>query len=365
MIPISQPSIGPREIELVTEAISSGWISSIGKFIEAFEHGFADFCGVRHCVAVANGTVGLHLALATLDIGLGDEVLVPDLTFVATANAVRMTGATPVFVDALPDSWCMNPKDCLAKLTPRTRAIVPVHLYGHPAAMDEIMEIARAHALRVIEDAAEAHGALYRDRRVGTIGDLGVFSFYGNKILTTGEGGAIVTSSEDLANRAAHLRDHAMSKERRYWHTETGYNYRMTNLQAAVGVAQLTQVGDFLARRREILDVYRHYLAPNGLDLNPTVGDVTPVNWMTSIVINGIAREARDEVIRILRESGVDTRPFFFPVSEFPMYRTTSGVVSSALSKSGLNLPTFIGLRDEDIAHVSRSLLAALDEVAY
>ena len=214
MIPISKPIISHEEIRLVTEAVSSGWVSSMGHYIESFERGFAEFCGVRHCVAVSNGTVAIHLALKVLDIGEGDEVIVPDLTFVATANAVVLAGAKPVMADVRPSDWCMDPVAVARMVTPRTRAIIPVHLYGHPCEMDELRKIAGANNLSIIEDAAEAHGAKYRGELVGGLGDCATFSFYGNKIITTGEGGALTTNSDEIARRARMLRDHGMSKDR-------------------------------------------------------------------------------------------------------------------------------------------------------
>ena|SRR5579872_5902227 len=258
MIPISKPVISPREIQYVTDAVSSGWVSSQGHYLEQFEQKFAEFCNVKHCISTANGTVAIHLALMVLDIGPGDEVIVPDLTFAATANAVILAGAKPVIVDVCKDDWCIDPESVLKNITSKTKAIIPVHLYGHPCKMDELYKIAQDYHLKIIEDAAEAHGAEYRGKRVGGLGDCATFSFYGNKIITTGEGGCITTHSDSIAERARLLRDHGMKKERRYWHTEVGYNYRITNLQAALGLAQLERINDFLADRKRILETYRH-----------------------------------------------------------------------------------------------------------
>lgn len=356
MISISKPTITSEDIRLVTDAVSSGWVSSQGAYIERFEREFADFCGVRHCVAVSNGTVAIHLALKVLNIGRGDEVIVPDLTFVATANAVVLAEATPVIADVRPSDWCLDPESVESLITPRTRAIIPVHLYGHPAAMDELRTLAQKHKLKIIEDAAEAHGAEYRGRKVGGLGDCATFSFYGNKIITTGEGGAITTDSGEVAQRARFLRDHGMSKERRYWHTEVGYNYRMTNLQAALGVAQLGQIATFLAERARILENYRRHLAPHGVTLNPHLGDTCPVNWITCVLLDGVSREERDLVIARLHEVGVDTRPFFYPLSALPMYARKPGPVSVDLSVRGINLPTYPGLPEADIERICQTL---------
>jgi perosamine synthetase len=364
MIPISQPTISNEDIQLVTDAVTSGWVSSIGKYIERFEREFAEFCGVRHCVSTANGTVAIHLALKVLGIGQGDEVIVPDLTFVATANAVTLAGATPVMADVRRSDWCLDPASVERMITSRTKAIIPVHLYGHPCEMDELRSLAHARGgLKIIEDAAEAHGAVYRGRRVGGLGDMGTFSFYGNKIVTTGEGGAITTDSDEVADRARFLRDHGMSRQKRYWHTEVGYNYRLTNLQAALGVAQMTRIEEFIGERDRILDTYRHYLAPRGFTLNPHLEGTRPVNWMTCVLIEGFDRSGRDRLIELLRDKGVDSRPFFYPLTALPMYRGNVGPVAEALSMGGLNLPTFPGLRESEIASVSEAVMQSVDQL--
>lgn len=358
MIPVSKPTITSVDIHHVTDAVSSGWVSSQGPYIERFEREFADLCGVRHCVALSNGTVAIHLALKALNIGRGDEVIVPDLTFVATANAVVLAEATPVIADVRFSDWCMDPISVERLITPRTRAIIPVHLYGHPAAMDELRALAQKHKFKIIEDAAEAHGANYRGHEVGGLGDCATFSFYGNKIITTGEGGAITTDSDEVAERVRFLRDHGMSKDRRYWHTEVAYNYRMTNLQAALGVAQLGQLGSFMAERDRILESYRYHLAKHGVTLNPHLADTRPVNWITCALFDDVSRDERDAVIaRLHKEEGIDTRPFFYPVSALPMYSRASGPVSEDLSARGMNLPTYPGLPEADIKRICETLL--------
>lgn len=362
MIPISQPKISQREINYVTDAVRSGWVSSLGAYVDKFEEGFAAFCGTNHAVSVGNGTVGLHLAMKVLGIGPGDEVIVPNLTFVATANTVVTAGATPVMVDVRPDTYCIDPDAIAAAITKNTKAIIPVHLYGHPADMPAIMDLARQRGLYVIEDAAEAHGASIAGQRVGSFGDCGVFSFYGNKIITSGEGGMITTNNSDLYQRARHLRDHAMSKDVRYWHTEVGYNYRMTNIQAALGLAQLEQIDDFIGARDAIISQYRLRLEGHGIACNPVV-NARPVNWISCAVVEGLARKERDETMAILRRQGIDTRPFFFPMSMFPMYenRAHAGTpVSHRLSESGFNLPTFVGMTEAQIAAVCSAFLDAV-----
>ena len=362
MIPISQPRISQREIDYVTDAVRSGWVSSLGPYVDRFEQDFAAFCGTRYAVSVSNATVGLHLALKVLGVGPGDEVIVPDLTFVATANAVATAGATPVMVDVRADTYCIDAEMIEAAITPRTRAIMPVHLYGHPADMAAIGALAKKHGLHVIEDAAEAHGAAIGGKRVGGFGNCGVFSFYGNKIITSGEGGMITTDDADFYAQARHLRDHAMSTQVRYWHTEVGYNYRMTNIQAALGLAQLEQIDTFLSERMALLAAYRSALEPRGIICNPVIG-AEPVNWISCAVVPGLSRVRRDAIAVRLREKGVDTRPFFFPMSMFPMYaqhQRFKTPVSHRLSESGFNLPTFIGLTTEDVAVICEGFLEVL-----
>ncbi len=363
MIPVSNPLISQTELDYVSDAVRSGWVSSLGAYIDAFETRFAAYCGTKYALTVSNGTVGLHLALVALGVRSGDEVIVPDLTFVATANAVRMAQAEPVMVDVCRDTYCIDPEQVVRAITSRTKAILPVHLYGHPADMTALREIAQAHKLHLIEDAAEAHGAFMHGNRTGAMGDCGVFSFYGNKIITSGEGGMITTDDPVLFQRLKYLRDHAMSKEIRYWHTEVGYNYRMTNIQAALGLAQLEKIDQFIARRATLLEQYRTLLAPHGVECNPAALGAQPVNWMTCAVVEGLGREQRDKVIALMREQGVDSRPFFFPVSSLPMYRGASNPVSQLLSDNGFNLPTYVDLTSEQVSQICTTFMQALDSV--
>jgi perosamine synthetase len=359
MIPVSQPKLSKLELDYVTDAVKSGWVSSLGPYIDTFERKFAEYCGTQYAVSVSNATVGLHLALKVLGIGDGDEVIIPDLTFVATANVVKMAQANPVMVDVIRDTYCIDPVEIVKAITPKTRAIIPVHLYGHPANMPAIMKIAREHNLYVVEDAAEAHGASINGLRVGAFGDCGVFSFYGNKIITSGEGGMITTNDFDFYTKTRLLRDHAMSKEIRYWHTEIGYNYRMTNMQAALGLAQLEQIDDFIDFRANLLVEYRKLLEPHGVKCNPCV-EAEPTNWMTCAVIDGLKRDQRDQIIAHMRNHGVDARPFFFPLSMMPMYSPVDNPVSYKLSESGINLPTFVGMSSEQVSASCAALLSGL-----
>jgi perosamine synthetase len=339
--PIAEPSIGALEEHYVLDAVRSGWVSSLGHYIADFENAFAKFCDAPIGVAVSNGTTALHLALATLNIKAGDEVIVPSLTFVATANAVAYTGATPVFVDSESETWCMDPRALARAITPKTKAIIPVHLYGHPC----------------------------KGRKVGGIGKIGVFSFYGNKLITTGEGGMLVTHDEEIAARARFLRDHAMSKEKRYFHPEVGFNYRMTNIQAALGMAQMQRIEDFIARKRELVQWYGEELSGiAGLEFNPSMPWANSSYWLVCILLPEGSSQA--EVAAALRERGMDSRPFFFPVHRFPGFAGKTRAVNApegdgcpvadALSARGLNLPSSVTLTHEDVWRIAAGVREAL-----
>jgi perosamine synthetase len=363
-IPLYAPLLGEEEIANVVAAVRSGWISSLGAFIQEFERDFGAFCGAREAVAVTSGTAALHLALVAVGVGPGDEVLVPSLTFVATANAVSYCGATPVFVDSDRATWCMQPSGLDELVTPRTKAIVPVHLYGHPCDMDPILEVARRHGIAVVEDAAQAHGAEYRGRRVGTLGAIGCFSFYGNKIITTGEGGMCVTDDPRLAERLRSLRDQAMDPQRYYWHALVGYSYRMANLQAAIGVAQIKKAASFLERKRRLVSWYTELLAPlaaaGRLELQKEATWARSVFWLSSVLLAD-GRVSRDQVRAHLGAAGIDTRPFFHPVHGLPPYdRYQRLPVAEDLGARGLNLPSGLGLEQSHVERVVRALTAAL-----
>ena len=363
-IPISKPFIGAREKQLVLEALDSGWVSSIGKFIDEFEAGFARYCGTEYALAVSNGTTGLHLALATLGLKPGDEVIIPDLTFVATANAIAYTGATPVLADIDPDTLCIDPASVKSLVSGRTKAIIPVHLYGHPAEMDALTEIANAHGLDIIEDAAEAHGAEYKGRRVGGLGKCGVFSFYGNKVITTGEGGMLTTNDRTFYQRARRLRDHAMSPERRYFHEEQGFNYRITNLQAALGVAQLERIDEFLERRAEIMDWYRSEIAATDhVRLNRVKNWAKSAFWMICLEVDWLDESRRDAFMQALKARGIDTRPYFCTMSSMPMYRQDPLPVSARKAQIGLNLPSYFELTRLEVKRIGSAVNEVLEEM--
>jgi perosamine synthetase len=362
-IPVAAPALVGREKEYVLDCLDSTWISSSGSYIERFEQAFAAFCGVRHAMTCTNGTVALHLALLALGVGPGDEVIVPTLTYVATANAVRYCGATPVFVDAEIDSWNMDPGAAARAVTGRTKAIVVVHLYGHPTDMDPIIDLARDHGLAVVEDAAEAHGAKYKGRTVGAIGDIATFSFYGNKIITTGEGGMVVTDDDDLAQTVRLLKGQGQDPNRRYWFPVVGFNYRMTNVAAAIGLAQLERIDWHIARRREVAGWYREALADlPDVTLSPELHWARNAFWISCALLGEGAGISRDDVMESMDAQGIETRPFFYPLHTLPPYTQKGGEfpVAESLAARGINLPSSALLTEAEVHDVARALTAAI-----
>lgn len=357
-IPVAEPLLAGNELKYVTDCITTGWISSLGKYVKDFESQFAAYCGRRYGVATANGTVAIHLLAASLNLGPGDEVIMPSLTYVATASGIRYTGATPVFVDSEQETWNIDPQLVEAAITPRTKAIFAVHLYGHPAEMDSLREMAEAHKIWLWEDAAEAHGACYKGQRVGGLSDAAIFSFYGNKIITSGEGGIIVTDDEALAQRAFFLENQGRYQENPYWHPEIAFNYRMTNIQAAIGLAQFERIEELLALRRRNAEHYRRRLASiPGLTLTPEAPWAHNVYWMYSVLIEDDFGLNRDEVRNRLRAANIDSRPFFYPVHTLPMYNTGQSLpVAEALASKGLNLPSGATLTPEQIDYICDTL---------
>jgi perosamine synthetase len=360
MIALAAPDLCGNEEAYVLEALRSTWISSTGPFVERFEHEFAAMCGASAAVAVCNGTVALHLALMALDIRPGDEVIVPSLTYVATANAVRYVGAEPVFVDVDPATWCMDPSQIEERITRKSKAVIPVHLYGHPADMDRINEIAAVHGLWVIEDAAEAHLAMYKGRRAGSLGSIATFSFYGNKIFTSGEGGALTLSDPQLELRTRTLRGQGVDPQRRYFFPVTGYNFRLTNIACALLCAQLERADALIARRQAIFSQYRDGLAGvAGIRFQESAEWAQPAPWLFSILIDekeyGLSRDA---LAAALYEDGIETRPFFIPLHTLPPFRQESRArgeqlpVTDRLSNSGMNLPTHTRLTGDEVDRV-------------
>lgn len=358
-IPVAYPDLSGNEEKYVVDAVRSSWISSTGAYLKRFEEEFAKLSSSKTALALCNGTVALHLALMGLDVRPGDEVLVPSLTYIATANACRYVGAEPVFVDVDPETWCIDPKKLEAAITRRTRGIIAVHLYGHPADMDAINHTAAVHGLWVVEDAAEAHFATYKGRVVGSLGRCATFSFFGNKILTCGEGGAVTMNDPQLALRMRTLRGQGVDPDRRYYFPVTGYNFRMTNVAAAILCAQLERREDIVRRRRQVYQWYRHMLAgTRGIGFQPIApwAEITP--WLMCLLIEDNFGPSRDEVMEALAAEGIETRPFFIPLHTLPPFRQESRARGESLpftetfARQGINLPTYPTLTEAQVRHI-------------
>ena len=358
IIPVCEPTLGGNESKYVLDCLESNWISSAGKFIPVFEEKFAAECDCKYGVACANGTVALHLGLAALGLEPGDEVIIPTFTMIATINAVAYTGATPVLIDSEPHTWNMDVDQLADKITPKTKVIMPVHTYGHPVDMDPLMELADKHGIFVLEDAAEAHGAEYKGRRAGGLGHAAGFSFYANKIITTGEGGMITTNDKNMADLAQNLRDHAFSTERHFWHKFMGFNYRMTNLQAAVGLAQTEQMPQFIEDRRRNAALYTSLLKDiPGLVTPPEAEWAKNVFWMYSLLVKEDFGMTRDELRGYLARRGIETRTFFIPMHLQPIYyndfKGQRYPVSEMLCKQGFYLPSASSLTTAEIEYIA------------
>jgi len=360
---VAEPFLGPQAREYVLDCIDSTWISSHGKYIPEFERRFAQFCGTQSAVSTNNGTSALHLVLAAFGVVPGDEVIVPAVTYVATANVVRYCGATPVPVDVTMPTLAIDPDAIERAITPRTRGIIPVHMYGHPVDMDAVNDVAARHGLWVVEDAAEAHGATVRGRTVGSLGRAAAFSFFGNKIVTTGEGGMVTTNDPELEERLRLLRGQGMDPDRRYWFTVVGYNYRMTNIQAALGVAQMERVEEALAARRQVAKWYDEALA--GLVEDLVVPRVEPwaehVYWMYTVFLTSGGRDRRDTVMEAMDADRIETRPVFHPIPTLPPYHQGRRFpVADTWANRGINLPTHEHLTEADVERVTHALASAL-----
>ncbi len=354
MIPISEPNISKKEIKYVNDAVSSGWVSSIGYYVNKFEADFARYCDRKFGVATSNGTVSLHLALAALDIKAGDEVIVPNITFIATANAVSYVGATPILADIKKDTWNIDPEKIKEKITEKTKAIIIVHLYGNPCDMDEINKIAKENNIFIIEDAAEAHGSLYKNKKCGSFGDVSCFSFYGNKTMTTGEGGICLTNDKKIYEKLKLLRGQGMNPKKRYWHDVIGFNYRITNMQAALGCAQLERIGEFVKIKKANAATYRKLLAgvPWVIFQEETAG-CSSSNWMFSILVDSKYKYSRDQIVKKLEKAGIETRINFYPLSDMPPYKTDESMnISQDISYNGFCLPSSTKLKKKEIEYI-------------
>lgn len=362
---VMEPYLGGNELKYVTDCITSNWISSQGKYVTQFEKEISKLCGGGDCVATSNGTTALHLGLEALGIGKGDEVIVPSFTFGASVNAIIHAGAVPVIVDIDPKTWTVDLKAISEAITDKAKAIMVVHIYGNPCDMNAITEIARSFDLLVIEDCAEALGASIEGKPVGSFGDVAAFSFFANKIITCGEGGALILNDASLTNRAAELRDHGMDKTKRYWHKYVGYNYRMTNMQAAVGLAQIEQFPMFVKKRQIIWDQYHKFL--DGCDIFEFQSSHVrhrPAHWLFTLLINGDDHPSIEDIVSRLKGFGIESRPVFYPMSEMPSFVGHAVVHSDPnckdISRRGLSLPSSISLTEEEIRYICNSLLTVL-----
>lgn len=367
MIPVCEPRLAPRDIELANDALASGWISSAGKYLDRFEEDWASFCGMPHGVAVSNGSVALDLAVALLDLAPGDEVVLPAFTIISPAQSVVRAGGVPVLVDSDPLTWQMDAAQVEARITPRTRAILVVHIYGHPADMDPIVALARRHGLAVIEDAAEVHGARYKGRPCGGIGDISTFSFYANKLVTTGEGGMVLVRDRAQAERLRSMRNLCFQPGRRFFHEALGYNFRMTNVQAAMGVGQVERIAGTVARKREIAHAYDAALSGlASIRLPVEMPWAESVYWVYGIVLGDDRADDAEAVMSRLKSRGVETRPFFLGMHEQPVFRRMglfggeSYPVAERLARRGFYVPNGLGLTTEQQETVVSALREAL-----
>jgi perosamine synthetase len=355
MIPVYQPYLAGREKEYVNQCLDSTWISSKGEFINRFETHFASYIGAEYATSVCNGTVALHLAIEALGLKAGDEVIVPTMTYIASVNTIIQTGATPIFVDSLENSWNIDPADVRRKITSKTKAVMAVHLYGLPCDMDALTDICREHNLYLIEDAAEAFGTYYKGQHVGTFGDIATFSFFGNKTITTGEGGMVVTKSKALLDKAFHLKNQGVSPTREYWHDVVAYNYRMTNICAAIGLAQLEQADVIIAKKRQVAEWYREGLKGLPLSTHDELPETKHSYWMCSVAVNDAAH--RQPLRDYLKTAGIETRPLFYPSHILPHCKTDEVFpVAESLGSRGINLPSYPGLSYEDVSAVCNAI---------
>lgn len=367
MIPVNEPLLGGRELEYVTECVRTGWISSAGRFIEEFEKKWAEYCGRKYGVAMSNGTTALQAAVAALDLKEGDEVIMPTFTIISCALAVVYAGGIPVLVDSEPRTWTMDVNQIAGKITARTKAIMPVHIYGHPVDMDPILEMAERHGLAIIEDAAEAHGAEYKGRKCGSFGAMSCFSFYANKLITTGEGGMVLTDDAGLAERLASLRNLCFQPQRRFFHEELGFNFRLTNLQAALGLAQLERMDQIVARKRWMGQAYTKRLQDvPGLQLPVEETWARNVYWMYGVVLDENTGMDAVEFAQRLGKRGVQTRPFFLGMHEQPVfkkrgwYAKDSHPVAERIARQGLYLPSGTALTEEQLEQTAQTVREVL-----
>lgn len=364
MILTAGPSISKKEISYGLDAIKNGWNFHYRDYIEKFQDAFAKYLGKKYAFAVTSGTAALHLAMLALEIGEGDEVILPDQTFISIANAVRWTGATPVFCDIEPDTWCIDPKSFEQAITKKTKAVIAVYTYGQAPKMDEINRIAKNRGIYVIEDACPAIGTFYKKKRAGSLSDISCFSFQGAKIMVTGEGGMIVTSKKKWADTISSLMTHGRDLKKEFWHSDIGFMYRMSNLQAAIGLAQLERSDSFAKKKRKIYSWYKKRLSKiEGLLLNDENAWSEPNYWMVSIILNKKFKLSKEQLRKRLKKDKIDTRPFFYPISSFPFYKDnpkTDTPVSRHARKNGINLPSGVMLEKKHVDYICDRIIKHL-----
>ena len=350
--PVYQPNLSGNEKKYVLECLDSTWISSKGKFIQQFEENFSRFSGIKNSISVSNGTVALHVALLALGIGQDDEVIVPTFTYIASVNAIQYTGANPIFADSDPNTWQIDVNKIEEKITTKTKAIMAVHIYGHPCDMDAIMNIAKKYKLFIIEDCAEAIGSYYKNKHAGTMGDISTFSFFGNKAITTGEGGMVCTNDNSLADLSFRIKGQGLAKNREYYHDIVGYNYRMTNICAAIGCAQLERINEILINKSRVAQNYIENLNNLPIEYHKQIGNVKHSYWMFTILVS--SKDERTKLRNHIKENGIETRPTFHPVHSMPMYKTKENfVVAEDLGNRGINLPSYPDLSETDIQFIT------------
>lgn len=365
-IPVCEPLIGKKDIDNVIECLNTGWISSSGKFIDEFEKSWSEYCGMKYGVAVSNGSTALHIALACLDIKEGDEVIMPTFTIISCANAIILNNAKPVLIDSDPITFTIDTSKIEEKITEKTRAIMVVHIYGHPCDMDPILKIAEKYNLYIIEDAAEAHGARYKNRIAGSFGDISCFSFYANKIVTTGEGGMVLTNNSCFAEKAKSFRNLCFKKEKRFYHEEIGFNFRITNMQAAIGVAQVERIEENISKKRWIAKKYNEFLSDlSNIILPAEMEWAKNVYWMYGVVLKD-KNLNNEEVSKALLEYGIETRPFFLGMHQQPVFKKMglfideNYPIAENLAEKGFYLPSGLSLTEKEIKYISSSLKKVL-----
>jgi perosamine synthetase len=360
-IPINKPSITKLEISYVNDAITNGWGEKCYDYLYRFENNFAQYLKSEYALATSSCTGAIHLALMAMGVKAGDEVIVPELTWIASVEPVLYIGATPVFVDVLEDTWCIDPQKITDAITPKTKAIIVVHLYGNVCEMDEILEIANRHNLKVLEDAAEGLGSEYKGKKAGSIGHSGVFSFHGTKTMSTGEGGIFVTNDEATFDRAKVLNDHGRNLKdpdhKMFWMREYGYKYKMSNLQAAMGVAQLERIEELVSKKRQIFRWYQELLIDIPCKMNFEQSFTKNSYWLPTIIFDKTLKFRRETFFTYMKSCNIDTRPFFYPLSSLPMFKNKSdNTVSYNLFERGINLPSYHDIDNDDISYIVSSI---------